>query len=74
MDKLSTLGPKFDHYLEGSKFWLVITKNAEERTESIFTPANIKITTKDKRHLGPVIGTTNYRQNYMKEKIDQWIR
>ena len=36
MDKLSTLGPKFDHYLEGSKFWLVITENAEERTESIF--------------------------------------
>ena len=26
-----------------------------------------------KIHLGAVIGTTNYRQNYMKEKIEQWI-
>ena len=26
-----------------------------------------------KIHLGAVIGNTNYRQNYMKEKIEQWI-
>ena len=61
VDKLSRLGPKFGHYPEASKFWLVVRKNAEERAESIFTYANTKITTEAKRYLGAVIETTNYR-------------
>ena len=75
-DKLGRLGPKFGYYPEGSKSWLVIRKNTEKRAESIFphTHTNVKITTEDKRHLGAVIETTNYRQSYVKEKIDQWIR
>ena len=71
VDKLSRLGPEFGYSPEGSKFWLVVRKNAEERAEYIFTHANIKIPTEAKRYLGAVIETTNYRQNYMKEKIDQ---
>ena len=40
--------------------------------ESIFKRTNIKIPTEGKRLLGAVIGSTNYRQNYIK-KIEQWI-
>ena len=33
---------------------------------------NTKITAESKRRVGPVIGTSNYRSNYLKEKIAQW--
>lgn len=48
-------------------------RKIEEDTESIFKHTNLKIITEDKKHLDAVIGTTNYMQNYMNEKIDQWI-
>ena len=70
---MKLLGPKFGCYPEGSKSLLVIRKNAEQRTKCIFKQPNVKITTEGKRHLGAVIGTTNYQQNYMKEKISKWI-
>ena len=34
----------------------------------------ILITTESQRHLGAVIGTANFKQNYMKGKINQWIQ
>ena len=72
-DELCRLVPKFGYYPEGSKSSLVIRKNAEERAKRVFKQANIRITTEGKRHIGEVIGTTNYQQNYIKEKIDKWI-
>ena len=70
-DELRRLGPKFGFYPEGCKSWLVIRKTAKGRAESIFKLINIKITTEGKRYLGAAIDTTNYRQNYMKEKLQQ---
>ena len=52
---------------------LVIRKNAEKQAESIFKRTNIKITTDGKKDIGEVAGTINYRQNYTKEKTNQWI-
>ena len=71
-DELCRLGPRF-YFPEGSKSWLVISKNAEEHVESIFKHTNIMITTEDRTHLGTIIRTTDNRQNYMKEKIGQCI-
>ena len=45
----------------------------EERAQSMFKHTNIKIRAEGKRNLGAVIGTTNHRQNCMKEKIEQLI-
>lgn len=66
---LCRLGLKFGYYSEGSKSWLVIRKNAEEHSESTFKHTNLKTTTEGKRHLGAVIRTTNYIQNYVTEKM-----
>ena len=48
-------------------------RKIEEDTESIFKHTNLKIVTEDKKHLEAVTGITNYMENYMNEKIDQWI-
>ena len=71
---LRRLGPKFGNFPEGSKSWIIVRENAKERAQTIFHNTKIKITTDGQRHLGAVIGTANFKQNYVKEKIDQWIQ
>ena len=68
------MGPKFGYLPEGSKSWLIVGENSKERAQTIFDNTKIKITTDGQRHLGAVIGTANFKQNYMKEKINQWIQ
>ena len=70
---LCRLGPKFRYFPEGSKSWTIVRGNAKEQAQAIFDNTKIKITTDGQRHLGAVIGTTNFKQNYIKEKISQWI-
>ena len=70
---LCRLGPKFGYFPEGSKSWIIVRENAKERAQTIFDNTKLKIITDGQRHLGAVIGTANFKQNYMKEKINQWI-
>ena len=49
-------------------------ENAKEHAQTILNKTKIKLTTEGQRHLGAVIGTANFKQNYMKEKINQWIQ
>ena len=38
----------------------------------IFKDSDIKFTLEGKRHLGAAIGSEEYKNNYMKEKIEEW--
>ena len=67
-NKLCRLGPKFVYFPEGSKSWIIVRENAKECAQTIFDNTEIKITTDGQRQLGAVIGTANFKQNYMKEK------
>ena len=49
-------------------------ENAKERAQTIFDKTKIKITTDGQRNLGAVIGTANFKQNHIKEKINQLIQ
>ena len=71
---LCRLGRKFRYFPEGSKLWVIVRENAKERAQTIFDNTKIKITTDVQRHLGAVIGTANFKQNYMREKINQLIQ
>ena len=68
------MGPKFGYFPEGSKSWIIVRENAKERAQTIFDNTKTKTTTDGQTHLGAVIGTANFKQNYMKEKINQWIQ
>ena len=58
-EKLCRLGPKFSHFLEGSKSWLIV----KEKSQSVFKDTNIKITKESQRHLGATIGSETFKQN-----------
>ena len=50
-------------------------KGDEKHREAnnIFSESGIKITATGERHLGAVIGSKEFRELYVKDKIDSWI-
>jgi len=58
--------------LEPNKCWLIVKPDYYDSATSIFKDTGVKITKEGKRHLGATIGTNEYRDEYIQEKIDQW--
>ena len=71
-DTLCKLGPIFDHFPEPTKSWLIIKSNCSDKAIHIFKDTNIQITTEGTRHLGAALGTNQFRDEYIKEKINKW--
>ena len=59
---------------EGRKSWLIVKEKQVQKAQSVFKDTNIKITTEGQQHLGAVIGSETFKQKYVQEKIDQWIK
>ena len=68
-------GKKFGYHVKPSKSWL-IQKDHEKLTiaQEIYNDSPIKITTSGKRHLGAAIGSSDYKNSYMEEKVAEWYK
>ena len=52
----------------------VIVKNEhKELAENIFEGTNVTIRTDGAKHLGAVIGTSYYKETFMKNLVSQWV-
>ena len=67
-------GNKFGYLVNGSKSWLIVKspKQADEAERLFGQEVNIK--TEGKRHLGAVIGSQEYKDQYCHEKVQGWKR
>ena len=74
-DELSSSGPKFGYFPKPSKSILII-KNPEELqlAREVFGETGITIELEGERHLGAAIGNTEFKEKYVKRKIDNWIK
>ena len=71
---LNQLGPKYGYYPNASKTILIV-KNEElcMLANQIFDGTGIKITLTGERHLGAVIGSPEFRSEYVRNKVHKWI-
>ncbi len=72
-DELCVSGPKYGYYPKPSKTVLIVKQEHEAYANQIFNGTGIEITTSGQRHLGAVLGTTSYRDAYIKDKVEKWI-
>ena len=74
-DILNEAGPKFGYYPKPIKTILILKdhENLQLATE-IFSNTDIQITTTGERHLGAVIGSRQFRSEYVTDKINKWIQ
>ena len=74
-DTIISEGEKFGYYVNESKSWLIIKNpNQFDHTQNIFKDTGIKITCEGKRHLGAVIGSEDFKSEYVCEKITNWTQ
>ena len=71
--KIAKEGTKFGYHVKPSKSWLVLKdSNKLQQTEELFRDFPINITVEGKRHLGAAIGTLDFKNKYMSEKVNKW--
>ena len=73
-DQLCRLGPKFGYFPEASKSWLIIKPGLESKAPEIFDGSGVKITSDGKRHLGAALGSDEFRDEYLPNIVDEWIK
>ena len=65
-----------NYHPKASKTYLIV-KNEEllERAKTLFgsTAEDVNITVDGHRHIGAVIGSNDFKEEYVNEKIDRWI-
>ena len=74
-DILNEKGPQFGYFPKPSKTVLIV-KNADEfrSAQEIFSGTGVKITTSGERHLGAVIGSPEFRSEYICNKVEKWVQ
>jgi hypothetical protein len=74
-DILNEAGPKYGYYPKPSKTILIIKDSTSlSRANEIFSHTGITVTTTGERHLGAVIGSEDFRNEYINDKVSSWIQ
>ena len=70
---LTILGPLFGYHPEPTKCWLIVKSRIKYIALKTFENTGINITEDGKRYLGAVIGTIEYCENYVSQKVSNWL-
>ena len=68
-DLLNEQGPKFGYFPNGEKTWLVVKEKDYEEATRIFATTKVQITTQGRRLLGVALGTGEFGDNVVAEKV-----
>ena len=72
-DLIQIEGKKYGYFVKPSKSWLILKDSSKLlETKILFDDLPIKMTTSGKRHLGAAIGSMEYKDLYMEEKVEEW--
>ena len=73
--KINEIGPKFGYYPKPSKSVLILKDvSLLPQAMQLFAGSNIQITCDGDRHLGAVVGTENFRNQYVTAKVNKWVQ
>ena len=73
--KLIEMRPKFSYFPEPSKSILVLKDHSLLQVATqLFADTEIEITCQGQRHLGAVIGSEDFKNNYVSSKVQKWVQ
>ena len=72
-DSIEKWGPEYGYFQQASKSWLIVKPQYVVKARKIFENTGVQITIEGKKHLGAVIGSAEYREEFVNEKITTWI-
>ena len=71
-EQLNALGPEFGYFTNASKTWLVTKENCLSTAVEAFADTDVKVTSEGRPYLGAALGTEDYIQAFVTNKIQQW--
>ena len=72
-DLLCEIGPKYGYFPLARKTILIVKEKHQAKAEEIFKNTGVKISINGERHMGAVIGSQEFKEIYVAEKILKWI-
>ena len=67
------IGPDFGYFPNDRKCWIIAKPAKEESFSEAFKDTSINVTVQGQKHLGTVIGSREYLEEYVSEKETNWI-
>ena len=64
---------QYGYFPNGTKSWLVVKEDAVDTVREVFDGTDIHITTEGHRYLGGVIGSEAFEQQFLQQKVQDWI-
>ena len=71
-DVLNDAGPNLGYLPNAKKCWLITKTEKEENAKEIFAGTAVNISSQGQRHLGAVLGSREYLEEYVNEKVEEW--
>ena len=68
-DTLCAEGPKYGYYPLATKTALIVKEEHVTTAREVFAGTMISITTEGERHMGAVIGSKDFKQKYVQDKV-----
>ena len=72
-DALNSLGPHFGYFPNAKKCCIIAKPDKQAGVREAFKDTVINVTVEGQKHLGAVIGSRDYLENYVSEKVDNWV-
>ena len=66
-------GPPLGYFPNPQKCWLIVKPEKERPAKEIFSETTINITTEGRKHLGAVLGSRVFFEEYVGEKVEEWV-
>lgn len=74
-EELYKIGPDFGYYPNAKKTVLIVKEITDlPRAKMIFAPLGITVTCSGQRHLGAVVGNKAFKEEYVTNKVNNWVK
>ncbi|XP_073253376.1 uncharacterized protein [Porites lutea] len=72
-DELMVSGPPLGYFPNPQKCWLIVKPEKERPAKEIFSETTINITTEGRKHLGAALGSRDFFEEYVDDKVEEWV-
>ena len=70
--QLTSIGPKYGYFPKASKSYLIVKEDQLPSAVTLFDTLNVNITVEGKKLLGAVVGSDNYKREYVDNLVKDW--
>ena len=63
----------FGYHPNAIKCWLIVKPNKYEEAMETFQNTRTNVTAEGRRHLGVALGSRDFLEDYVNDKVEQWV-